>query len=76
MTKELSVERALLSRKDLAALGITKSNVTLLRWEALGRFPRRLRLAGTSVCWLATEVNTWLNDRAAERSRTFYADID
>src|SRR5690349_20766347 len=35
--------------EDLRALGIKKSNTNLLRWEALKRFPRRMRLGGTSV---------------------------
>jgi prophage regulatory protein len=68
-------DKVLLSRNDLKQLGINKSNTTFLRWEKLGRFPRRLKLAGTSVCWLASEINSWLEDRAAERSRHVYADM-
>ncbi|MEP3632205.1 MAG: AlpA family phage regulatory protein [Shimia thalassica] len=44
-------QKVLATRADLRRLGITVSNSTLLRWEARGRFPRRARLAGTSVTW-------------------------
>ena len=53
-------------------LGI--SNSTLLRWEARGRFPRRVRLAGTSVAWLLNEIEQWLAERAVERDTWHYAD--
>lgn len=68
-------QKALASRADLKRLGIIVSNSTLLRWEARGRFPRRLRLAGTSVAWLLNEIEQWLVERAEERSRTHYADF-
>lgn len=66
--------RTLASRADLKRLGINVSNTTLLRWEARGRFPRRIRMAGTSVAWFLSEIEDWLADRAAERARTHYAD--
>ena len=39
-------QKSLATRADLKRLGIIVSNSTLLRWEARGRFPRRVRLAG------------------------------
>lgn len=68
------LSKVLLSRADLKALGITVSDTTLLRWEYDKRFPRRVRLAGTSVAWIAAEVHAWLAERAEERSRHVYAD--
>jgi predicted DNA-binding transcriptional regulator AlpA len=70
----LTSDKVLLSRNDLKQLGINKSNMTLLRWEILDRFPRRLHLAGTSVCWLASEIKAWLEERVAERTKHVYAD--
>lgn len=64
----------LLTRHDLKRMGVKVSNTSLLRWEALGRFPRRIRMAGTSVAWLATEIDTWLDQRAKERADHHYAD--
>jgi prophage regulatory protein len=61
-------------RNNLKEFGIRVSNTTLLRWEAKGRFPRRIRLAGTSVAWLKSEIDQWLVERAEERSHTHYAD--
>jgi predicted DNA-binding transcriptional regulator AlpA len=68
-------QKALATRADLKRLGIIVSNSTLLRWEARGRFPRRVRLAGTSVAWLLNELEQWLAERADERSRTHYAEF-
>ncbi|TMM51685.1 helix-turn-helix transcriptional regulator [Sulfitobacter sabulilitoris] len=68
-------QKALATRADLKRLGITVSNSTLLRWEARGRFPRRVRLAGTSVAWLLNELEHWLAERAEERSHTHYAEF-
>lgn len=73
-TQSPSDGRLLLTRADLKAAGICVSNSSLLRWEYDGRFPRRIRMAGTSVAWLAAEITAWLNQRACERSRTHYAD--
>lgn len=70
-----SGQKALATRADLKRLGITVSNSTLLRWEARGRFPRRVRLAGTSVAWLLNEIEQWLAERAEERSRHHYAEF-
>lgn len=67
-------EKAILTRADLKALGIWQSNTTLLRHEAVGRFPRRIRIAGTSVAWLRDEVDAWLAERASERAAHHYAD--
>jgi predicted DNA-binding transcriptional regulator AlpA len=66
--------KLLLVRDDLIRYGIDKSNTTLLRWESLGRFPRRLRMAGTSVCWLSSEIDAWLAERAKERETHVYAE--
>lgn len=70
----IDIQRRLYQRDDLRRLGITKSNVTLLRWEQRGRFPRRIRLAGTSVAWLASDIERWITERSEERSHHHYAD--
>ena len=69
-------QQALANRSDLKGFGIKVSNSTLLRWEKRGRFPRRIKTAGTSVAWLKSELDTWLEERAKERSRTHYADFN
>ncbi len=67
-------EQLVLNRADLKRLGIRVSPATLLRWEYAGRFPRRIRMAGTSVAWLKSEVEAWLSERASERANHHYAD--
>lgn len=66
--------KTLVTRSDLKELGICVSNTTLLRWEAHGRFPRRIRMAGSSVAWFLTEIEDWFAERSAERAHTHYAD--
>ncbi|WP_306141482.1 AlpA family transcriptional regulator [Roseibium sp. MMSF_3412] len=63
-----------LRRDDLKALGIWQSNSTLLRLEAAGKFPRRVRLASASVCWDRAEIMAWIDARKAERANWHYAD--
>jgi predicted DNA-binding transcriptional regulator AlpA len=67
--------KLILNRQDIKAMGVTVSNVTLLRWEQMGRFPKRIRMAGKHVGWLAGECQQWLQDRAAERASHVYADL-
>lgn len=64
----------LATRDDLKRMGIKVSRTTILRWEAQGRFPRRIRMGGTTVAWFMSEIEDWLMERDAERARTFYAD--
>lgn len=71
----LNGQKALVTRDDLKCLGIPVSNTTLLRWEARGRFPRRIRMAGTRVAWLKSDVERWLEDCSDERIRTQYAEF-
>ncbi len=67
-------QKIILTRGDLKKMGIQVSNTSLLRWEQLGRFPRRIRMAGTSIGWMSDEVAAWFRDRAEERAHHHYAD--
>lgn len=51
-------------RLDLRRRGIKLSNSTLLRHEAQGRFPRRIRLGERSVAWIADEINAHIANLA------------
>ncbi len=66
--------KTLATRDDLKRMGINVSNTSLLRWEKQGRFPRRIRMAGTTVAWFVSDLEDWLADRADERTRTHYAE--
>lgn len=74
-TKKSAVNPVLINREDLEGLGIKVSNSSLLRWERNGRFPRRIRMAGTTVAWLKAEVDNWLSERAEERKHHVYAEF-
>lgn len=41
--------------------GITKR--TLLRWEAIGKFPKRIKLGERSVGWLLEDIKKWLSSK-------------
>jgi len=67
----------LLQRADLKRLGIPYSNAHLLRLEARGLLPRRVRLSPGKrgkVTWIERELLDWLNARAAARATDTYAD--
>lgn len=66
--------KTLATRDDLKRMGINVSNTSLLRWEKQGRFPRRIRMAGTTVAWFVSDLEYWLAERDAERARTNYAE--
>lgn len=59
--------KILLTREDLPRLGITISPSTLLRLEAAGQFPKRIRLGRHSVAWLAAEIHAHIEALAAAR---------
>lgn len=59
--------RLLLTRGDLPRMGIRISNSTLLRLEAAGKFPKRVRIGAHSVAWLASEIDAHVAALAAER---------
>lgn len=46
----------LLSRDDLKRLGISYSNVHLLRLEEQGKMPRRIYLSPARVAWVESEI--------------------
>ena len=63
----LNQNKILLTRGDLPRLGIHLSNTTMLRLEAAGKFPTRVRIAAHSVAWLASEIQSHIDALAAER---------
>ncbi len=59
--------KLLLTRGDLPRLGIHISPSTLLRLEAAGKFPKRVRLGEHSVAWVASEIHAYIEALAAAR---------
>lgn len=59
--------KLLLTRDDLSRLGFNLSNSTLLRLEAAGNFPKRVRIGDHSVAWMASEIHAHIEALAAER---------
>ena len=58
----------LIDRFELRDLGIPWGNVTLLRKEREGIFPRRVRLSSHCVRWRLSEVTEFLRRLNEERA--------
>lgn len=52
---------------DLPRLGLSYANTTRLRWEAEGKFPKRVRLGGHSIAYIADEIDAYIARLAAAR---------
>lgn len=63
----LNSPKILLTRGDLPRLGLNLSNSTMLRMEATGAFPKRVRIGAHSVAWLAEEIYDHIAKLAAAR---------
>ncbi len=57
----------LMTRQDLAKIGINYSNTHLLYLERIGSFPRRVRLSAQKVVWHHGEIISWMNNRSSQR---------
>jgi len=65
LSMEQKQDRVMRKKEVLAIVGL--SDVSVWRQEQVGTFPRRIRLGGNSVGWLKSEIDGWLEQRAAER---------
>lgn len=74
--KSPELKKLLYSRSDIKSIGVWLSNTQLLRLEAAGKFPRRMRLSAGSVCWDADEIHAWVERKKEERKRYHYAVSD
>lgn len=63
----LNSSKILLVKGDLVRLGLNLSNSTMLRLEAAGQFPKRVRIGAHSVAWLASEIHEHIAKLAADR---------
>ena len=61
-----------ISRRELCEM-IPYTPQHILRLEKAGRFPIRLKLGARRVGWLLSEVETWIAERAAQRTSTTVA---
>ncbi len=61
----------LVSKKELKSLyGVPYSFAHIARLEAAGQFPKRIKLGACRVAWLAEEVQSWIDERVANRDTT------
>ena len=54
-------------RKPAIFSKVGLSDPTIWRLERIGEFPKRIKLSSNSVGWLSTEVDQWLQKKAAAR---------
>lgn len=60
-------QKILLTRADLAEMGISYSNSHLLKLEKDRLFPQRIYLSAQKICWDRIEVSDWLDAQRARR---------
>ena len=61
----------LVSKKELKSLyGVPYSFAHIARLEATGQFPKRIKLGACRVAWLSEEVQSWIDERVANRDTT------
>lgn len=60
----MQLERKLVSKKDLKALGVPYSFAHIARLEQAGKFPQRIRLGACRVAWRYQDILNWIEERA------------
>ena len=68
----MTIERRLVTYRELKALGVPYSRQHLARLEKQTppAFPKRVRLGACRVVWLLTEIEVWLQARIDARPST------
>lgn len=61
--------------KELKSI-IPYSRVHVGRLEERGLFPKRTHLGAGRVAWLASEINTWIDEKIAQRDASCVVDQD
>lgn len=54
-------------RCSVVAVKLGVSEATIWRWVSLGQFPKPLALSPGVSGWLESEINSWLEAKAAAR---------
>lgn len=65
--------KTLLTRTDLAEMGISYSNSHLLKLEKDLLFPKRIYLSAQKICWDCTEILEWLEAQRKRRGGVHHA---
>ncbi len=70
MPQSTSIRPRLVTQRGLKAeYGVDYSNGHLLRLEAQGRFPRRVKIGGGRTAWFAHEIEAWLRSLGTIRDQ-------
>jgi prophage regulatory protein len=63
------MRQRLVSKKELKTIfGVPYSFAHIARLEAAGQFPKRVQLGACRVAWVADEIDTWIEERIANRA--------
>ncbi len=52
---------------DTTSKQVSLGKSTVLAWEAVGKFPRAVRLSPTKRVWLREDINNWIISKHADR---------
>jgi predicted DNA-binding transcriptional regulator AlpA len=61
------IQRLLVTKKDLKALGIPYSFAHIARLESKGLFPMWVKLGACRVAWQMHEIRNWIDGRVPAR---------
>jgi predicted DNA-binding transcriptional regulator AlpA len=53
-----------LHHHDLKSLGISYSDTSLRRLEALGQFPKRVKMGPRRIAWRKVDIDQYIAERA------------
>jgi prophage regulatory protein len=70
----MQIERLLVSKKELKAIGIPYCPQHIARLEKAGLFPKRIILGQCRVVWYYGEILEWITERVARRDAAIMAD--
>lgn len=65
----MQLDRLLVSKKELKALGVPYCPQHITRLEKDGLFPKRIQLGPCRVAWSYPEVKAWIDERIARRDQ-------
>ena len=71
----MTINRLLVSKKELRELGIPYCFAHIARLEAAGLFPKRVRLGACRVAWRYEQIVGWVKDREAGRLRDYVTGV-
>ncbi len=69
MNGETTLQKLVIDKAGLFALGLEYSDEHLRRMEDANQFPKRIRLTPAKTHWIYQEIVDWIDEKAGARIR-------